>query len=186
MSAQLPQPRQSSVKDLHAEFVLLEFLAKCFFGFEPFGCRFQFLISDQNRADGCVGQTMAHWLHWMQLSMTHSGTLMATPRFSYWVVATGKIPSGEKALTGSLSPCTASMGFITLVTHSGSSVVSAGTVPGIGPAFRVGHFHEVVEAFVHGIAVHIDDLVALFTEHLFDLVFQIGDGVVHRESRWPL
>jgi hypothetical protein len=40
------------------------------------------------------GQTMAHWLHWMQLSMIHSGTLMATPRFSYWVVATGKMPSG--------------------------------------------------------------------------------------------
>jgi len=28
------------------------------------------------------GQTMAHWLHWMQLSMTHSGTADGDPRFS--------------------------------------------------------------------------------------------------------
>ncbi len=60
-------------------------------------------VSRAGRIEAC-GHTMAHWLHWMQFSMTHSGTLMATPRFSYWVVATGKMPSGAKVLTGSSSP----------------------------------------------------------------------------------
>jgi len=56
------------------------------------------------------GQTKEHWLHWMQFSGSQAGTLMAIPLFSYCVVAVGKIPSAGTALTGSLSPCWASMG----------------------------------------------------------------------------
>ena len=67
------------------------------------------------------GQTKEHWLHWIQFSGIHSGTLMATPRFSYWAVATGKSPSGSKADTGSVSPFWAKMGRITFFTKSGTS-----------------------------------------------------------------
>ena len=41
-----------------------------------------------------------------------------------------------------------------------------------------GHLHQVVEALVHGVAVHVDDLVALLAEQFVDLVLQVGDGGV--------
>ena len=78
-----------------------------------------FLASASSTSTGRMaawGQTKAHWLHWMQFSLIHSGTLMATPRFSYWAVATGKDPSGSNALTGRLSPFWARMGRMTSVT----------------------------------------------------------------------
>ena len=49
-------------------------------------------------------QACAHWLHWMHLSICHSGFITAMPRFSYLVVPEGITPPGVKADTGSWSP----------------------------------------------------------------------------------
>jgi len=59
----------------------------------------------------------------MHVSIFHSGIFIATLRFSYLVVEAGNIPPGVKALTGSLSPCWANIGFITFFTKSGSFTI---------------------------------------------------------------
>ena len=73
------------------------------------------------------GQTYAHWLHWIQLSVIHSGTLTATPRFSYAAVPAGNVPSSKpsNALTGKLLPSWAFIGLNMFFMNSGSSESTA-------------------------------------------------------------
>ena len=61
------------------------------------------------RMQAC-GQTMEQLPHWMHLSIFHSGTVTAMPRFSNLVVPVGTQPEGSNALTGRLSPSWARMG----------------------------------------------------------------------------
>ena len=74
------------------------------------------------------GQTSEHWLHWMQFSGIQRGTSTAMPRFSYFVVPVGTVPSGESMETGSLSPSCARIGWMKL-TKYGSSVTLIGSAP---------------------------------------------------------
>ena len=39
------------------------------------------------------GQAKAHLLHWTHFSASHTGTMMAAPRFSKAVMPTGHVPS---------------------------------------------------------------------------------------------
>ncbi len=50
---------------------------------------------------------------------------------------------------------------------------------GIGPGRRNLHLYQVILALVHGLVVHVDDLVALPAEQLVNLVLEVGDGFVH-------
>src|SRR5699024_4297096 len=67
--------------------------------------------------------TYAHWLHCIHLSVIHSGTLTATPRFSYAAVPAGNVPSSNplNALTGKLLPSCAFIGLNIFLIKSGSS-----------------------------------------------------------------
>src|SRR3990172_3910546 len=73
------------------------------------------------------GQTKTHLLHWMQIAGSHTGISSAMLRRSHWLVPTGQVPSGEKALTGSQSPLLAIIMAVTLLTKSGAS---SGTMGG--------------------------------------------------------
>ena len=57
---------------------------------------------------------------------------------------------------------------------------SRGFAGGFRPGFRIFDFHQIVQRLVHRGKVHIHNLLALFREQLFDLVFQISDGVINR------
>ena len=72
------------------------------------------------------GQTKEHWLHWMQFSGSHFGTLTATPRFSNLVVPTGTEPSALNAEVGSLSPSSTRMGCTTFLKYSSSATATIG------------------------------------------------------------
>ena len=82
-------------------------------------------VSSTGRMQAC-GHTVAHWLHWMHLSICHSGFMMAMPRFSYCVVPEGITPPGRNADTGRLSPSYRTIGSITLFTNSGAPSISCG------------------------------------------------------------
>mmetsp|Transcript_3795 Transcript_3795/g.8662 ORF Transcript_3795/g.8662 Transcript_3795/m.8662 type:complete len:243 (+) Transcript_3795:326-1054(+) len=62
-----------------------------------------FCESRNGRTAAC-GQMRLHLLHCVHLSMSTRGTLMAMPRFSYWLVPKGTRPPGSKVLTGSELP----------------------------------------------------------------------------------
>ena len=65
----------------------------------------------------------AHWLHCIQFSNIHSGTLTAIPRFSYAAVPHGIVPSSKpslKADTGNLLPCCAVIGLNIFLMKYGS------------------------------------------------------------------
>ena len=83
------------------------------------------------------GQTMAHWQHWMQLSICHSGTITAMPRFSYLVVPVGTTPAGSSLDTGSLSPYCARMGWLSSSKYSVASSL-AGSAPVVALALSAG------------------------------------------------
>ena len=85
------------------------------------------------RMQAC-GQTREHWLHWMQFSGIHSGTLTAMPRFSYLVVPVGTTPAGLNAETGSESPLWARMGLMT-----SSKCLVAGTLTATAPVVALAH-----------------------------------------------
>mmetsp|Transcript_10284 Transcript_10284/g.19235 ORF Transcript_10284/g.19235 Transcript_10284/m.19235 type:complete len:225 (+) Transcript_10284:1403-2077(+) len=57
----------------------------------------------KGRTAAC-GQMRLHLLHCVHLSMSTTGTLIAMPRFSYWLVPKGTRPPGMKVLTGSELP----------------------------------------------------------------------------------
>ena len=120
MSAQLPQPMQSSVFTWMRKPRPLSSLPRAGMVSKPLGAALASVSSSRAGRMAACGQTTAHWLHWMQFSLSHCGTLMATPRFSYWLVATGKEPSGLKELTGRLSPFWARMGRMTFCTKAGT------------------------------------------------------------------
>jgi len=83
------------------------------------------------------GQTSAQLLHCMQLSICHSGTLTAMPRFSYFVVPVGTRPAGSNAETGSLSPSCASTGWMTWSKYSVASTFT-GSAPVVALAQAAG------------------------------------------------
>src|SRR5579859_4651024 len=66
------------------------------------------------------GQTMTHLPHWMQRSLSHTGTNCAMLRFSHCEVAVGNAPPAGMALTGSRSPRPAAISPSTLRTNSGA------------------------------------------------------------------
>ena len=75
--------------------------------------------------------TNAHWLHWIHLAASHSGTVTAVPRFSYADAPCSNCPSGlpMNADTGNESPSINAIGFnnsFTILTVSGRPVNSAG------------------------------------------------------------
>ena len=82
------------------------------------------------RMQAC-GHTSEQVPHWMHLSICHSGTVTAMPRFSNLVVPVGTTPAGSKALTGRLSPSCARMGstkfwkYSVLLIFTGSAPVVA-------------------------------------------------------------
>ncbi len=106
MSTQFPQPRQSREETCMRKESPANSLPLASTVAKVAGA---FFFSSSSRRTGRMaawGQTIAHWLHWMHLSLSHSGILTATPRFSYADVPEGKLPSSlpKNALTGSLSP----------------------------------------------------------------------------------
>ena len=72
------------------------------------------------------GQASTHWLHWMQIRFSHTGTSAARLRFSHLLVPTGQVPSTGNALTGSRSPLPASIIAVTRCTKGGASRGTAG------------------------------------------------------------
>ena len=95
MSAQLPQPVQSSgltciVNVCPASSFPAAALLSKFFGASA--CSFSF--NRNGRIHAC-GQIYEHWLHWIQFFSIHSGINAAIPRFSYAVVPAGNVPSAS-------------------------------------------------------------------------------------------
>src|SRR6476660_6907617 len=70
------------------------------------------------------GQTIAHLLHWMQSTSSHTGISVAMLRFSHFDVPVGQVPSAGNALTGRRSP---SLAIMMPVTRFTKSVASCGT-----------------------------------------------------------
>ena len=76
------------------------------------------------------GHTSEHWLHWMHLPGSQTGTSTAAPRFSYLLVPAGQVPSSMPYFTtvdtGMPSP---SWRFITSTTSwmKAGALFSAGT-----------------------------------------------------------
>ena len=84
-------------------------------GFNVFVPSGAFAISSAVARNGRItawGQAKEHWLHWIQFSGFHTGTKFAVPRFSYWAVPLGNVPSSwpTKAETGKSFPLTALIG----------------------------------------------------------------------------
>ena len=83
------------------------------------------------------GQTSEHWLHMMQFSGIHFGTLTAMPLFSYLVVPVGTKPLGSNVVTGSASPFCVAMGWMTSLKYSFSATF-AGSAPVVASAQEAG------------------------------------------------
>mmetsp|Transcript_43125 Transcript_43125/g.102752 ORF Transcript_43125/g.102752 Transcript_43125/m.102752 type:complete len:223 (-) Transcript_43125:541-1209(-) len=75
------------------------------------------------------GQMRLHLLHCVHLSMSTCGTLMAMPRFSYWLVPSGTRPPGTKALTGRALPSRLLQGACTCLANCSASC-SSGNIRG--------------------------------------------------------
>jgi hypothetical protein len=130
MSAQLPQPMQSSAKTWMRNLYALSSLPRAFLASKPSGAAFQFILGDQHRADGRVGADHGALVALDAVLHDPFGHVDGHARaFHTGWCPPEKCRPARKALTGSLSPCWASMGFITSVTQSGSSPAVAATRP---------------------------------------------------------
>ena len=72
-----------------------------------------FLLSAASSRNGRItacGHISAHWLHCVQVSLFHTGTFTAKPRFSYCEVLVSCTPPGVKVDTGNLSPSSSVVG----------------------------------------------------------------------------
>ena len=112
-SAQLPQPRQSRTSTACTKRIPVNVLPIA--GIVPSALKGAAAISFSSRTKGRIaawGQTYAHLLHWIQFSSTHSGTNVATPRFSNLAVDCCHVPSARSLKSETLrrSPSCALMG----------------------------------------------------------------------------
>ena len=98
--AQLPQPVQSSGLTWMRNLAPLTPIA----GFVANVAGTSVFSSINTGRIAACGQTSEHWLHWIHLSICHTGTLTAIPRFSYCVVPVGTTPASLNTLTGSWLP----------------------------------------------------------------------------------
>ena len=119
-STQEPQPRQSSAYTCMRNFMPVSSLPLAGTVTKLSGAPASSSSLATTGRMAAWGHTKEHWQHWMQLSATHSGTLMATPRFSQAAVPRGMMPAGSMADTGSLSPRWARMGRTTPAMYSSS------------------------------------------------------------------
>src|SRR4030042_5322380 len=94
--AQLPQPVQSSGLIWTRYLRPLSSLPLASAVINAFGASLRSSLSASTGLLTAWGHTNEHWLHWMQFSGIHSGTLIAIPLFSYLVVAGGNTPPGLK------------------------------------------------------------------------------------------
>ena len=141
-----------------------------------------FFISSSVTRNGrmvACGQTMAHWLHWMQLSMIHSGTFMATP--ALFVLGGGH---RKDPVRGEL----ADRQLVALLGQDGPHdrrdplrlrLARPGGSGRLRPGGRVFDFHQVGDGGIHGGVVHGHELLALLAEHLLDFLLQVRNRLVH-------
>ena len=73
------------------------------------------------------GHTIAHWLHWIHLAESHSGTLTAIPLFSKAAVPASNVPSSipTNVETGRLSPSNLFIGITTSLTNLVACLIGA-------------------------------------------------------------
>src|SRR5256885_14076252 len=104
MSTQTPHPVQSSGATWMVYFMPAHSLSRASQDLNVLGALSSSLLSYTLIRITACGQTMAHLPHWMQIFESHAGISSARLRFSHFAVPVGKVPSHEKALTGSSSP----------------------------------------------------------------------------------
>ena len=117
---------------------------RAFFVSKPAGAIFASFSSNRMGRIAAWGQTRAHWLHWMQAEIFHSGTSTAAPRFSYLEVPAGQVPSSKPYFfmmeTGRLSP---SWRFMTATT----SLINAGELSSTGASSAFNQDWGIVISF---------------------------------------
>src|SRR5438552_17822568 len=104
MSTQMPQPVQSSGATWMVYFMPCHSLSRTSVDLKVAGAPASSVLSYTLMRMTACGQTMAHLPHWMQVLVSQTGISTAMLGFAHLAVPVGKVPSGEKALTGSVSP----------------------------------------------------------------------------------
>jgi hypothetical protein len=108
------------------------------------------------------GQTMAHWLHWMQLSMTHSGTMNGHAAF--FVLGGGhrenavRRKGADRQLVALLGQ---TMGCMTFLMKSGSASLCVAAPSASAQEVGVLDLDQLIEGLIDGGEVHVDDVFAL-------------------------
>ena len=126
MSAQLPHPVQSIADTWILYCRPSRPLPAAFLVSNPSGALAASSSVNRNGLIAAWGHTNEHWLHWIQLSICHSGTSTAIHLFSYAAVPWGKWPSSRplNADTGKELPSTAVIGLSIFLMNSGSPIVA--------------------------------------------------------------